>query len=152
VDEYRFSLIETVKPFEEVDAAQGDPLHCIACGARIRDSGEELREHHPVSKIGWVGTTGLPAARGVAEPIVVNTGPLVSFAKIGCLDLIGRLPYEFLSPAEVWQELDEGRAVGHPHREGDRRRDLVQPRARQELPGGRWRMNKKGSPARPTSK
>ena len=36
----------------------------------------------------------------MAEPIVVNTGPLVSFARIGCLDLIGRLPYEFLSPAE----------------------------------------------------
>lgn len=50
----------------------------------------------------------------MAEPIVVNTGPLVSFARIGCLDLIGRLPYEFLSPAEVWQELDEGRAASHP--------------------------------------
>lgn len=49
----------------------------------------------------------------MVEPIVVNTGPLVSFARIGCLDLIGRLPYEFLSPAEVWQELDEGRASGH---------------------------------------
>lgn len=50
----------------------------------------------------------------MAEAIVVNTGPLVSFARIGCLDLIGRLPYEFLSPAEVWQELEEGRASGHP--------------------------------------
>jgi hypothetical protein len=29
----------------------------------------------------------------VAEPIVVNTGPLGSFARIGCLDVIGRLPY-----------------------------------------------------------
>ena len=28
----------------------------------------------------------------MAEPIVVNTGPLVSFARIGCLDVIGRLP------------------------------------------------------------
>jgi hypothetical protein len=50
----------------------------------------------------------------VAEPIVVNTGPLVSFARIGCLDVIGGLPYEFLRPAEVWQELDEGSAAGHP--------------------------------------
>ena len=50
----------------------------------------------------------------MAEPIVVNTGPLVSFARIGCLDVIGRLPYEFLCPVEVWQELDEGRASGHP--------------------------------------
>jgi len=51
----------------------------------------------------------------VAEPIVVNTGPLVSFARIGCLDVIGRLPYEFLCPpVEVWQELDEGLASGYP--------------------------------------
>jgi predicted nucleic acid-binding protein len=50
----------------------------------------------------------------VAEPIVVNTGPLISFTRIGCLDVIGRLPYEFLCPAEVWQELDEGLASGHP--------------------------------------
>ncbi len=50
----------------------------------------------------------------MAEPIVVNTGPLVSFARIGCLDVIGRLPYEFLCPAEVWQELDDGSASGHP--------------------------------------
>lgn len=63
VDQHRLSLIETVKPFEEVDAAQGDPLHRIACRARVRDFGEESRDLHPVSKIGWVGTTGLPAAR-----------------------------------------------------------------------------------------
>ena len=50
----------------------------------------------------------------MAEPIVVNTGPLVSFARIGCLDVIGRLPYEFLCPGEVWQELDDGGASGHP--------------------------------------
>lgn len=50
----------------------------------------------------------------MAEPIVMNTGPLVSFARIGCLDVIGRLPYEFLCPVEVWQELDEGLASGYP--------------------------------------
>lgn len=32
----------------------------------------------------------------MAEPIVVNTGPLVSFDRIGCLDVIGRLPYELV--------------------------------------------------------
>jgi hypothetical protein len=77
----------------------------------------------------------------VAEPIVVNTGPLVSFARIGCLDLIGRLPYEFLSPAEVWQELDEGRAPGHP----PGRTSLAQEEA--------WRppaSEQEGSPPRPT--
>jgi predicted nucleic acid-binding protein len=50
----------------------------------------------------------------VAEQIVVNTGPLVAFTRIGCLDVIGRLPYEFLCPEEVWRELDAGRSVGHP--------------------------------------
>jgi uncharacterized protein len=49
----------------------------------------------------------------VAERIVINTGPLIAFSKIGCLDVIGRLPFEFLSPTEVRQELDEGHAVGH---------------------------------------
>jgi hypothetical protein len=59
----------------------------------------------------------------VAEPIVVNTGPLVTFARIGCLDLVGRLPYEFLCPAEVWQELHEGSASGllGPRQAGSRR-------------------------------
>jgi predicted nucleic acid-binding protein len=50
----------------------------------------------------------------VAEQIVVNTGPLVAFTRIGCLDVIGRLPYEFLCPEEVWRELDDGRSAGHP--------------------------------------
>ena len=59
----------------------------------------------------------------MAEPIIVSTGPLVSFARIGCLDVIGRLPYEFLCPAEVWQELDEGapRASLGPRQPGSRR-------------------------------
>jgi predicted nucleic acid-binding protein len=50
----------------------------------------------------------------VAERIVMNTGPLVAFTRIGCLEVIGRLPYEFVCPAEVWQELDDGRISGHP--------------------------------------
>jgi hypothetical protein len=75
----------------------------------------------------------------VAEPIVVNTGPLVSFARIGCLDVIGRLPYEFLCPAEVWQELDEGLASGYP-------------RAAPRLPWARRTARGQGSerPAAPT--
>lgn len=50
----------------------------------------------------------------MAERIVVNTGPLIALSRIGCLDLIGQLPYEFLSPEEVRRELDEGHAIGHP--------------------------------------
>jgi catechol 2,3-dioxygenase-like lactoylglutathione lyase family enzyme len=46
----------------------------------------------------------------VAEPIVVNTGPLVSFARIGCLDVIGRLPYERSSNSPLQRTPDgEGR-------------------------------------------
>jgi predicted nucleic acid-binding protein len=49
----------------------------------------------------------------VAEKIVVNTGPLVTLARIDCLDPVGRLPFEFICPQEVRQELDEGEAAGH---------------------------------------
>ena len=50
----------------------------------------------------------------MAERIVVNTGPLIAFDRIGCLDVIGQLPYEFLSPEEVRRELEEGASAGHP--------------------------------------
>jgi predicted nucleic acid-binding protein len=50
----------------------------------------------------------------VADRIVINTGPLIAFSKIGCLDIIGRLPFEFLCPAEVRQELEDGHLAGHP--------------------------------------
>jgi len=50
----------------------------------------------------------------VAERLVINTGPLITLSKIGCLEIIGELPYEFLSPNEVRKELDEGQLAGHP--------------------------------------
>lgn len=49
----------------------------------------------------------------MAEQIVVNTGPLVTLARIDCLEPIGRLPYEFLCPGAVRHELDEGESAGH---------------------------------------
>jgi predicted nucleic acid-binding protein len=49
----------------------------------------------------------------VAERIVVNTGPLVTLARIDCLDVVGQLPFEFLCPEAVRQELEEGEAAGH---------------------------------------
>lgn len=35
-------------------------------------------------------------------------------ARIGCLEILPELPYEFLCPEQVQQELDEGEAAGHP--------------------------------------
>lgn len=47
------------------------------------------------------------------ERVVINTGPLIALSRAGALDLAGRLPVEFLCPAEVRRELDEGAAAGH---------------------------------------
>jgi len=35
-------------------------------------------------------------------------------ARIGCLEILPELPYEFLCPEEVRRELDEGETAGHP--------------------------------------
>lgn len=50
----------------------------------------------------------------MSERIVINTGPLISLARMGCLEVIGALPFEFLCPAQVQRELDEGEVDGHP--------------------------------------
>lgn len=49
------------------------------------------------------------------EVLVINTGPLIAFDRMGCLDEIGLLPFEILCPNEVRHELDEGERAGHPH-------------------------------------
>jgi predicted nucleic acid-binding protein len=48
----------------------------------------------------------------VSERIVINTGPLVSLARIGCLEILSGLPYEFFCPEQVRRELEEGEAAG----------------------------------------
>ncbi len=48
------------------------------------------------------------------ERIVINTGPLITLERIGCLDVVGQLPFEFISPAAVRRELDQGVVNGHP--------------------------------------
>ncbi len=48
------------------------------------------------------------------ERLVLDTGPLITLARIDCLDIVGNLPYEFLCPEEVRRELDEGEVAGHP--------------------------------------
>jgi hypothetical protein len=44
----------------------------------------------------------------VGEILVVNTGPLIALERMGCLEPIGTLPFEFVTPPEVRAELDEG--------------------------------------------
>ena len=49
----------------------------------------------------------------MAERLVVNTGPLIGLHRAEALDVVGRLPIEFLSPHEVQDELLEGVRHGH---------------------------------------
>ncbi|MBI4705012.1 MAG: DUF3368 domain-containing protein [Deltaproteobacteria bacterium] len=49
----------------------------------------------------------------MVELLVVDTGPLVAIERMGCLDIVGRLPYELVCPEAVRQELDEGERCGH---------------------------------------
>jgi len=49
----------------------------------------------------------------MAERIVVDTGPLVAAARAGLLELLGRMPYEFVCPPEVREELENGIPLGH---------------------------------------
>ena len=54
------------------------------------------------------------SSSSMAERIVVNTGPLIALARIEALDIVGRLPFEFICPQEVRDEIDQGAEVGHP--------------------------------------
>ena len=49
----------------------------------------------------------------MVDPLVINTGPLITFERIGALELVGELPYNFICPNEVRVELDQGEASGH---------------------------------------
>lgn len=49
----------------------------------------------------------------MADRVAINTGPLVALARAGALDLIGRLPLDFVCPPEVRAELDQGTGSGH---------------------------------------
>ena len=50
----------------------------------------------------------------MADLLVINTGPLITFHRMGCLDLIGRLPFTIICPTEVRRELNTGECAGHP--------------------------------------
>ncbi len=48
------------------------------------------------------------------DRLVFDTGPLITLARIDCLDVVSQLPYEFFCPEAVRRELTEGVAAGHP--------------------------------------
>lgn len=47
------------------------------------------------------------------EKIVVNTSPLLAFSKMQAFDVIGQLPFEFISPTEVENEILIGAKQGY---------------------------------------
>ena len=49
----------------------------------------------------------------VAESVVVNAGPLIALARSGALDVVGRLPINYVCPLQVRTELDEGARSGY---------------------------------------
>lgn len=50
----------------------------------------------------------------MADRLVINTGPLVTLARVDLLDLVDKLPIDFISPEEVFQEIARGVALGYP--------------------------------------
>jgi predicted nucleic acid-binding protein len=56
-------------------------------------------------------TSSLPAKPN--ETIVVNTGPLIAISKMGIERFVGLLPYRFVTPVEVRDEMLAGAAKGH---------------------------------------
>ena len=49
----------------------------------------------------------------MAERIVINTGPLIALARMEALEVPGQLPYQFICPRQVREELDEGASLGY---------------------------------------
>jgi predicted nucleic acid-binding protein len=49
----------------------------------------------------------------VAEPLVINTGPIVALCLAGATEPVGLLPFEFLAPAEVASEIAAGQERGY---------------------------------------
>ncbi|MBN1341151.1 MAG: hypothetical protein JXQ73_00625 [Phycisphaerae bacterium] len=48
------------------------------------------------------------------DRIVINTGPLIAFARADALDVLRQLPIQFICPREVEQEIKAGAALGYP--------------------------------------
>ena len=48
----------------------------------------------------------------MAEKIVVNTSPIIAFEKMQALDIVSQLPFTFVCPIEVKNEILAGAAKG----------------------------------------
>lgn len=46
--------------------------------------------------------------------IVLNTGPIIAFGKMGCIDVIRELPFNFHAPEQVRAEILSGNQLGYP--------------------------------------
>ncbi len=49
----------------------------------------------------------------MAEQIVINTGPLIALGKMDAFDAVAKLPFEFICPAQVKDEIEAGAARGY---------------------------------------
>ncbi len=49
----------------------------------------------------------------MTERIVINTGPLIAFGKMEAFDVIATLPFEFICPTQVKDEIEAGAARGY---------------------------------------
>ena len=49
----------------------------------------------------------------MADPLVINTGPIVALCLCGATEFVGRLPLEFLTPTEVASEIIAGQKLGY---------------------------------------
>src|SRR5262249_13891605 len=52
--------------------------------------------------------------RSMDESVVVNASPIIAWGKMGSLDLIPRLPYRFITPVQVQNEINAGTRKGLP--------------------------------------
>lgn len=50
----------------------------------------------------------------MTDRIVINTSPLIAFARMDALDIVSKLPFEFICPTEIETEILAGAAQGHP--------------------------------------
>jgi hypothetical protein len=49
----------------------------------------------------------------MADQIVINTGPVIAFARPDALDVLRQLPIQFACPREVEEETKAGAALGY---------------------------------------
>ncbi len=52
----------------------------------------------------------------MADRIVINTGPIIALTRADALEILVRLPLEFVCPPQVEEEILAGAALGHPFR------------------------------------